>query len=129
MPGNGQRNILIVEDSPGVARSLASLLKKAGYQAEICLRGQEALDRVQQKPAPDAALVDIHLPDISGLVLSQQLRERLGPGAPIIIVSGDTSMENLNSLPQVGATYFFSKPLKSSLLLERLEELLNAPSQ
>ena len=65
------------------------------------------------------AVVDIHLPDMNGLVVSQKFRERLGPHAPIIVLSGDTSMETLNSLPHVGATYFFSKPVNSGQLLER----------
>jgi DNA-binding response OmpR family regulator len=69
-----------------------------------------------------AALVDIHLPDLSGLVVAQKLREMLGPDAPIVVVSGDTSMEVINALPHVGATYFFSKPLNVAYLLERMKE-------
>ena len=68
-------------------------------------------------------MVDIHLPDISGLVLSSKLRERFGPGRPIIILSGDASMENLRSLSHVGATYFISKPFNSQHLIDRLREL------
>jgi DNA-binding response OmpR family regulator len=71
-----------------------------------------------------AAVVDIHLPDLSGLVVSQKLREILGPQTPIIVLSGDTSMTTLNSLPHVGATYFFSKPVNASYLLERMKQLL-----
>ena len=69
-----------------------------------------------------AAVVDIHLPDISGLVLSSKLRERYGPKLPIIVLSGDTSMENIRSLQHVGATYFISKPFNSEHLVERLRE-------
>ena len=67
-------------------------------------------------------MIDIHLPDISGLVLSTKLREKYGPDLPIIIVSGDTSMEMIRSLPHVGATYFFPKPINAEYLLERLRE-------
>ncbi len=61
-----------------------------------------------------------NFPDISGLIVTQKLRERMGPKAPIILLSGDRSMETLNSLPHVGATDFFSKPVNSSQLIERL---------
>ena len=70
-----------------------------------------------------AAIIDIHLPDINGLILSRQLRDTLGPGTPIIVLSGDASMEVLNSLPHVGADYFFCKPVKGSLLVDRVREL------
>ena len=69
-------------------------------------------------------MVDIHLPDLNGLVITQKLRDQLGPRVPIIIVSGDTSMETLNSLAHVGATYFLSKPTSPSVLLQMLGDCI-----
>jgi hypothetical protein len=43
---------------------------------------------------------------------------------PIVGLSGDVSMATINSLPHVGATYFFSKPVQPGALLERLEQLM-----
>ena len=71
-------------------------------------------------------MVDLHLPDLSGLVVTQKLREKLGAETPIIILSGDTSMEMLNALRHVGATYFFSKPVNSTQLIDRLKQALLA---
>ena len=119
--------ILIVDDSEPTARALAALLGGAGYQAVTAHRGTDALDRASRHEIA-AAIVDIHLPDISGLVVSQKLRELFGPDVPIIVLSGDTSMQTLNSLPHVGATYFFSKPVNSNQLLERLREWVSVPS-
>ena len=115
--------ILIVDDSQPTATALATLLG-ATYATALAFRGGDALCQVRDN-APGyfaAAIVDIHLPDISGLVVSQKLREMLGPGVPIIVLSGDTSMTTLNSLSHVGATYFFSKPVNAGQLLERLKE-------
>ena len=118
------QRILVVDDNEVVARSLAKILAAAGFEAEVFHRGAAALTHVAAQPAPPAAaVVDIHLPDISGLVLSHKLREQFGPDMPIIVLSGDTSMETLNSLQHVGATYFLSKPLNSALLIERLKDL------
>jgi CheY-like chemotaxis protein len=114
--------ILIVDDSQPTARALAALLGGAGYQTATVFRGSDALDRVRAGERFAAAIVDIHLPDISGLVVSQQLRDTLGPDVPILVLSGDTSMPTLNSLAHVGATYFFSKPVNSAQLLERINE-------
>ena len=54
-------------------------------------------------------MVDIHLPDLSGLVVTQKLRQQLGAAIPIIILSGDTSMETLNSLGTCRRHLFFQQ--------------------
>ena len=120
--------VLIVDDSEPTARALAALLGGAGYQAVTAHRGTDALDRAAAHDDFAAAIVDIHLPDLNGLVLSRRLRERFGPDVPIIVLSGDTSMQTLNSLPHVGATYFFSKPVNAPQLIERLREWVSVAS-
>lgn len=115
--------VFVVDDNEGIARSLATVLRRAGYEPVLFHNGKAALDSVPTRK-PVAVLVDIHLPDINGLIVSQKMRDALGPDVPIIVVSGDTSMENLNSLPHVGATYFFSKPMNASKLIEYLKEWL-----
>lgn len=115
------RRILIVEDSQTTASALAKVIDGAGFASKVCHSGSDALKFAAAEPV-DAALIDIHLPDLNGLVLSSKLRDLLGEKAPIIVVSGDTSMANLNALPHVGATYFFSKPVTAKMLLHRLTE-------
>ena len=115
-------HVLIVEDNPGVARALATIIGNAGFAAVPCTRGTEALSCCRSG-VPVAAVIDIHLPDINGLVLAQKLRDQFGENTPIIVVSGDTSMETIKSLSHVGATCFLAKPLNASLLLSRLREL------
>jgi DNA-binding response OmpR family regulator len=113
--------ILVVDDSPPTARALARVFINAGYRAVEAHSGAEALDHAQRQ-AFSAAVVDVHLGDINGLVVAQKLRERIGQAGTIIILSGDTSLETLNSLPHVGATYFFSKPVSATKLVDRLKE-------
>jgi len=122
-PSPDPLRILIVDDSPSITRALARLLEEEGYQTSVCHNGATAMDTVKRYPFA-AAVVDIHLPDISGLVLSTQLRMVLGPERPIIILSGDTSGETIGSLKYVGATYFLSKPLNSDHFMERLREMV-----
>lgn len=114
--------VLVVDDNEAVARSLTRVLEREGYRVAAFHTGLEALSYARTA-TPSAALVDIHLPDMSGLVLSSKLRDLLGPTRPIIIVSGDTSMENLKTLPHVGASYFLSKPLNSHQLLDQLRAM------
>jgi DNA-binding response OmpR family regulator len=116
-------SVLVIDDNALLTKALSSILERAGYRPAICHTGAEALAYIEGN-TPAAAVVDIHLPDISGLVLSSKLRERFGPVPPIIVLSGDTSMENIRTLPHVGATYFISKPFHSDYLLQRLRELI-----
>lgn len=113
--------VLIVDDNEPTAKALARVLSAARFQTAVSYRGADAVEYAAHHSI-DAAVVDIHLPDLSGLVVTQKLRERLGPATPIIILSGDTSMEMLNALPHVGATYFFSKPVNVTQLIARLQE-------
>ena len=124
--GPASMKILIIDDSVPTATALAALLRRAKYAPDVAHRGSEGIERARAEVEAGggfaAAVVDIHLPDLSGLVVSQKLRDILGPDTPIIVLSGDTSMTTLNSLPHVGATYFFSKPVNAAYLLERLRE-------
>lgn len=118
------RSILIVDDNRLITQALRAVLIKAGFIVTTFDAGLEALRHVAEQ-RPDAAIIDIHLPDISGLVLTQRMRDLLGPRTPLIILSGDTSMETINSLPHVGATYFFSKPVQGAELVARLREWID----
>lgn len=118
------RSLLIVDDSHATTRGLSQLFRQAGYEPIAFTEGLAALEHARQHK-PDAAIIDIHLPDISGLILSQRLRDTVGPDTPIVVLSGDGSMEILNSLPHVGATSFFRKPVSGSTLLDHFKELLD----
>jgi DNA-binding response OmpR family regulator len=122
----GVCDVLVVDDNPHVNNALALLLGKTGFAPIPCHRGADALAYVQKRagdaPPLCAAVIDVHLPDINGLVLARQLRDRFGPAIPIIVVSGDTSMETINSLSHIGATYFFSKPISAAQLVAQLRK-------
>lgn len=119
-------DILIVDDHEMTARSLAAILQAAGYSIDMAHSGNDAIAKATSTP-PRCAVIDIHLPDLNGLVLSSKLRERLGPDVPILVFSGDTSLETIRTLPHVGATYFLSKPINSVALIEIIRQWLPNP--
>ena len=117
--------VLVVDDDPTVGRAMEVLMSKAGFAPVVCGTGAAAL---QSAGAGDVAgaIVDIHLPDMNGLTLSQRLRECLGPTTPIVILSGDNSIDTLRALPDAGATYFFAKPVNGARLVEQMKEWVRA---
>lgn len=114
------RRILLVDDDAGVVRAMEAILQRSGFDTIGCKTATDALDKAAT--GPDAVVVDIHLPDMDGLLLTQQLRSSLGPNVPIVILSGDTSIETLRALPDAGVTHFFSKPVNTGMLIGRLKE-------
>jgi CheY-like chemotaxis protein len=117
---NTNQRVLVVEDDPIAGKALSMLLRDQGYDPVVFADGSHALDYLRQNDL-DAALIDIHLPDISGLDLSHRIRESHGQKVPIFILSGDNSLDTLRALPDAGATYFFSKPINATHLLENLK--------
>jgi response regulator NasT len=118
-----KKSILVVEDNDLIARALVAVLENDDFAVTRFAGGLDAMRHVAEH-RPDAAIIDIHLPDINGLVLTQHLRDRLGERTPLLVLSGDTSIQTINSLPLVGATYFFPKPVQGARLVNRLREWL-----
>ncbi len=117
-------NVLVVDDHQPTADALARLLEAERYQTAVAYRAAHALSAIDEFRF-QAAVVDLNLPDLHGLILIQKLRERLGPKAPVIVLSGENSIDMLKAVAQSGATYFFSKPVNVSQLLTQLRACLN----
>ncbi|MGA2584078.1 MAG: response regulator [Tepidisphaeraceae bacterium] len=114
--------VLIVDDNRDVTRALTILLRDEGYDP-VAFHTAESAGKFIQDYRPDVALLDIHLPDQSGLELAVLLRQRHGNELPIVIFSGDTSIDMLRASTDAGATHFFGKPVNISSLLDFLDAM------
>lgn len=119
--------VMVVDDSPSLAISLLTLLRNEGFDPTIFQSGHAALAYIREN-RPDIALIDIHLPDVSGLEIARQLRQTYGQSLPIIICSGDSSLDALMALPDAGATHFFHKPVSVTRLMECLKNASQNPT-
>ena len=115
--------VFVVDDDVRVREALSSLLASAGFGVMVFASATDFL-RAEKPDTATCLVLDLELPDINGLVLAQKLRALFGPATPIIVVSGDTSIETLRELSHAGATYFFPKPLNPAALVTRLREIL-----
>ncbi|MFO7564766.1 MAG: CheR family methyltransferase [Enhygromyxa sp.] len=79
--------VLVVDDEPDGALSLAELLRSYGHEVRIADDGRAALE-LASSFGPRLVLLDLGLPDIDGYELAPQLRERLDPAARIVAVTG-----------------------------------------
>ncbi len=117
--------VLVVDDNEFVTRPLFTLLRSEGFEPIVFEAAQPALEFIRGN-CPDIALIDLHLPDLSGLEISRELRQLHGNELPIIIFSGDSSLETLKALPAVGATFFLAKPVNAPHLLECIKQWTGA---
>ncbi len=114
-----KKSILLVEDEQLHRLTLLDNLEAAGYQVFPAKNGQEALDLLGQNGFP-VALIDIKLPDISGIELLYELQNRQ-PDCSVILMTGQSSVEAAVAAMRDGAYDYLAKPFKVELLLLRIE--------
>src|SRR5215212_7510188 len=117
--------ILVVDDEPETCRLLQTVLAEAGHLVELAASGEEALDKVGLI-APDAVILDLLLPDMSGLDLCQQLRE--WSPAPILVVSAIPDARTKVRAFDRGADDYLTKPFAIDEFLARLRAALRRAS-
>ena len=115
------KHILVVEDYPLMGALLMDLLKQYDH-ASYARSGNEAIKEIKQKP-PDVVLLDLSLPDMSGLELARKLRNnQKTKSIPILAMSG-SPMEKKMCL-EAGCNDFILKPFDTSRLLAQLAALV-----
>src|SRR5687767_9656196 len=117
--------LLVVEDDPKVLSALRRGLTLEGYEVESAEDGPSAL-RLVSEHAPDAAILDVMLPGMSGLELCDQLRRALpaSPAFPILLLTARDSVQDRVSGLDRGADDYLVKPFAFDELLARLRALL-----
>jgi two-component system OmpR family response regulator len=119
--------ILVVEDDKKIASFVSNGLKQSGFAVDHCADGEEAYALASATPY-DAAIVDVMLPRMDGLVLVQHLR-RDGVKVPVIFLSAKGSVEDRVKGLQAGADDYVPKPFSFAELLARVQALLRRSSQ
>lgn len=121
------RSVLIVDDEEDFARTLASRLELRGFEARCAFCGEQGLERLADA-LPDILLLDMRMPDLSGVDVLRRLRvERAIPGGeslPIIIISGHCSEEDSEQADKLGIQGYFAKPLDMEALLAGMQDAL-----
>jgi DNA-binding NtrC family response regulator len=102
--------VYIVDDEPTIAKLLELwVAQRWGYTAEVFHDGKTFLDRFNIEP-PDLVLLDLMLPDISGIDILKEVKQR-NPDLPVIILSAQESIEVALKTLKLGAADYFSKPI------------------
>jgi two-component system, OmpR family, KDP operon response regulator KdpE len=113
--------VLVVDDEPQIVRALKVVLREAGFEAVPAETGSEALDLAAVRP-PDAAIVDLVLPDLDGIAVTRTLRE--WSEMPILVLSAVGEEEQKVRALEAGADDYITKPFGARELVARLNAAL-----
>lgn len=114
--------ILIVDDDKSVSKSLSLILEKKGYYTQWAGTGKEALTKAKES-AFNVALIDLRLPDTSGVELVEPLK-KLNPNTALMIVTGHASLDTSVQAMDKGVFAYLIKPLNMDEMLQRVEDIL-----
>jgi two-component system KDP operon response regulator KdpE len=114
----GKPRVLVCDDEPQILRALRVILRDAGFEAVPAETAEEALDVVAVRP-PDAAIIDLVLPDLDGVELCARLRE--WSEMPIIVLSAVGDEDAKVRALAAGADDYITKPFGPRELVARLE--------
>ena len=117
----GERRVLVVDDERQILRAMRVILREAGFEVATAASVEEALDALAVRP-PDAAIIDLILPDGNGVDICRSIRE--WSEMPIIVLSavGDEA-EKVRAL-EAGADDYVTKPFGTKELIARLRAAL-----
>jgi DNA-binding response OmpR family regulator len=120
-------NVLIVEDSPAIARALRDATQEAGYAPHVESDGRAAFARAQSESF-DLILLDWMLPSMSGIDICRQLRAKGVKSLVLMITALDTQEDKIAGL-DAGADDYIVKPFQVGELLARMRALLRRHGQ
>jgi FixJ family two-component response regulator len=117
-------HVLLIDDDPGIQTTYGVILRGAGYRVLVASSGRDGLACLDDLPTCAAIIVDLRLPDMSGLDVLRSGRKRR-PLTPFIVVTAHASTREAVLAMKLGADDFVEKPLGPSRLIDLLRQARN----
>jgi DNA-binding response OmpR family regulator len=114
--------VLIAEDEVHIARMLGTLLEDASMRVTVTSDGASALDHIRSDPTIELVILDLMMPEMSGLDVLRETRRRTS-GLPVIVLTAKGDSDVRDQALTLGATELFIKPFSPRKLVSRVREL------
>ncbi|HEX9292539.1 MAG TPA: response regulator [Gemmatimonadales bacterium] len=119
-PANSARHLLVVDDEPHIGLVLRPFLEQLGYRVSVARTLEEARTALRASPPTDGLLLDLHLPDGSGLDLLRDLREHRDTARlPVVVLTAEGEDRVLREARRLGAA-LVTKPFSPTKLSQRI---------
>jgi FixJ family two-component response regulator len=110
--------IAVIDDEEAVRKALRRLLRSAGLSVVTFSGGREFLASLASA-RPDCAVLDLHMPDVTGFDVLERLTE-MKAGVPVIVVTGQDSPDAEARVMRSGAAAYVRKPVDDRVLLDTI---------
>jgi DNA-binding response OmpR family regulator len=123
-PSTPSAKVLVVDDDPFIARSLAFVLRKAGFDVIEARDGEAALEKIRSQ-LPDLVFLDVMMPKIDGFQVVEQVRaDPACDGVRIVLLTARGQEADRQRGETVGADAYVTKPFSPTKILEQARALL-----
>lgn len=116
------KKVLIIDDEVGIVQELREFLKEEGYDVATADTAKEGI-RLVEEMKPDLALIDVKLPDASGLEILKVCKEK-SPKTRTLMITGYVDQQVIDEAEAAGRDTFLQKPFDLVLLMKEIERLL-----
>ncbi len=116
----GAGRVLVVDDDRVQLLLVRRLLERAGYRVETMADGESCLAALAG-PAPDAVVLDLHMPGMTGSETLERILAR-HPHMPVVMLSGDVGVERVVAAVKAGAFDYLGKPVDEAALVRVVSE-------
>jgi len=121
----GSLRLLVAEDEPHIRRILVTLLEESGFQVDMAPHGGEARRLLQSEIHFDLVLMDIMMPEATGLELLAEMRQLPHRrGTPVVILTAKGQDVDREEAFRLGAADFITKPFSPKKFLNRVDQIL-----
>jgi DNA-binding response OmpR family regulator len=122
---DAQKTVMIIEDEPDAAEMFAEMMRVNGFRVIKMFSSAPAIPMISQEK-PDVIILDIMMPDISGLEVLRYMRREPGLASiPVIVVSAKSMPSDIRTGLEAGASMYLTKPVGFLDLKQAVERVLN----
>ncbi|HKT04653.1 MAG TPA: response regulator [Rugosimonospora sp.] len=123
--GSESARILVVDDEADIRNLIAAKLTSGGFEVQTASGGRKALS-IMERWSPDLAILDVSMPEMSGIELCKHLRGTLRTQElPIIMLTARTHIKHEHEGLMAGADVYLTKPFSPRALLAEVHDLLS----
>lgn len=122
-PRAGHYSLLITDDDEACRDSLKDVFEPKGYTTYLASCGREAV-KIARSVAVDLLILDVHLPDYSGLETFKIIKQQIRFSIPCIFISGEITKELQIDLISANAYTLIPKPINVNILEDSVEQVI-----
>ncbi|PJF28196.1 MAG: hypothetical protein CUN52_13485 [Phototrophicales bacterium] len=125
MENTDKPRVLVVDDDPALQKLVTTLLQRAGMDSVGALTAASAAEVLKERPLPNVIILDMMLPDTSGIEFLKQMRSKeIFDHVPVVILSALADPDQIREALNSGADRYLTKPYIVNNLISTVQDLI-----